>query len=237
VRVALVVAAVVAIAAGPALADDQTTEQSGEHPDGLDSIGRIRRLMQDRQYAEARDLLLQVYKLGPKPELLFTLGQVEFNLEHFQAAIDYYQKFLDSNPGPDETALAQQAIGAARARLVAPPPKVIEREAPRPAYDRDWDAWSTSLVAVGGATAIAGTIVWLRGYRLGHEEANSTARLYGERLDRAKKWQWIGAGIATAGAVIAGAAFVRFAVHRVEVAPIAPGASPGAIGLALEHAW
>lgn len=239
VRAVLFVVALFAVCAlsRTALADEPAPASTPQPEGPPDEFRRVRELMQQRRFAEARDILVRMYQLYPQPQLLFTLGQIEFNLENFPKAIEYYQKFLDSRPGPDEAALAQQAIGAARARIVAPPPKVIERDAPRPAYERDWDVWSTSLVAVGGATVITGAIVLVHGYQLGHDVPPAMASQYRARLDRAKRWQWAGAGVATAGALIAGAAFVRFAVHRVEVAPIAPGPSPGAMGLALERAW
>lgn len=212
--------------------------QNAPAPDGPPDIyRRIRELLADEKYAEARDLLEQAYELAPQPKVLFALGQVEFNLNNFQAAIDYYQRFLDSNPDPREAALAQQAIGAARARLVAPPPRVIEKEAPVPAYERDWDGWNTSLVALGGAAAISGAIVWVHGYRTGHDQSPTTQSEYRARLDRAKRWQWTGAGISAAGVLIATSALVRFAVHRVEVVPVTPSSSPGAVGLALVTPW
>jgi hypothetical protein len=114
---------------------------------------------------------------------------------------------------------------------------VIEKEAPVPAYERDWDAWNTSLVAVGGAAAITGAIVWVHGYRTGRNQSQTTQSLYQARLDRAKRWQWTGAGITAAGALIATSALVRFAVHRVEVLPVAPSPSPGAMGIAMEARW
>lgn len=212
-------------------------EAPAEDPNGPPVIiTRAVKALEEGRYAEARDLFKTAYELAPQPKILFALGQCEFNLENFQGAIDYYQKYLDTNPEPEQAALAQQAIGAARARLVAPT-KVIEREKPAPTFERRWDLWSTSLVSVGGAAIVVGTIVAIRGYQVGHDTSATTAVLYRDRLDRAKRWQWTGAGVATAGALIVGAAFVRFAVHRVEVAPIAPGPSPGAMGLAVERAW
>ncbi len=226
----------VALAAPHAHAQEPAPEQQPPDPDGPpDFYRKIRELLDQGRYAEARPLLIQAYSLNPAPKLLFALGQVEFNLENFQAAIDYYQKFLDTNPNPSEAALAQQAIGAARARIVAPPPVVIEKAAPKPAYEREWDVWSTSIVSVGGAAAITGAIVAIHGYRMGREDRfGEPANLYRDRLDRSKRWQWTGFGVATAGTLIIGAAFIRFAVRRVEVAPIA---STEVVGLAVGRAW
>lgn len=220
------------------LAHAQDASSDAPDPAGPPQIyQQIRELLAEGKYAEARDLLKRAYELAPQPKVLFALGQVEFNLNNFQAAIDYYQRFLDSNPDAREAALAQQAIGAARARLVAPPPRVIEKAVPAPAYEREWDGWNTSLVAVGGAAAITGAIVWVHGYRTGRDRSQTTQSLYQARLDRAKRWQWTGAGVTAAGVLIATSALVRFAVHRVEVVPVTPGPSPGAVGLALETRW
>jgi tetratricopeptide (TPR) repeat protein len=225
----IVVVSALALAAGRAHAEEP-------QPEGPpDIVKRAAKALEEGRYEEARGLFITAYSLTPQPKILFALGQVEFNLENFPAAVDYYQKFLDSNPEPREAALAQQAIGAARARLAAPPPRVIEKEMPAPTFERDWDGWNTSLVVVGGAAAIAGAVVLIHGYRMGREvRTMETARLYGDRLERSKRWQWTGLGVASAGTLIATAALVRFAVHRVEVAPIA---SPETVGLVVGHAW
>lgn len=221
----------------PAHARGDTTGSTTDPSNAPDLVERGATALAEGRYAEARDLFAAAYQIDPLPKLLFALGQCEFNLNHFQGAIDYYQRFLDTNPDPREAALAQQAIGAARARLDAPPPRVIEKAAPRPTYERDWDVWSTSLVAVGGAAIVTGAVVAWHGYQVGRDHSATTATLYQQRLDRAKRWQWIGAGVGAAGVLVASAALVRFAVHRVEVLPIAPGPSPGAVGLALEQRW
>ncbi len=229
------VVACVALVSPLAHADEPAPEGEPQ-PDGPpDSIGPARKLLEEGKYAEAREAFLRAYQVSPQPKLLFALGQIEFNLNNFQAAIDYYQKFLESNPPEREAALAQQAIGAARARLVAPPPRVIAT--PGPTYEREWDVWTTSLVAVGGAAMIGGTIVLVHGYRMGDQERGDTLMQYRDRVARSKKWQWTGVGVASAGLVIAGVALGRFAVRRVEVAPIAPGPSPGAVGLAVGRSW
>ena len=90
-------------------------------------------------YETAKRELLKAYTLMPNPQVLFALGQCEFNLGNYEAAIRYYEKFLESQPREREAALAQQAIGAARAKLAEPkrepepppppppPPPVVER--------------------------------------------------------------------------------------------------------------
>jgi hypothetical protein len=84
---------------------------------------------------------------------------------------------------------------------------------------------------------IGGAIVFGHGYRMRIQDPKDSLSLYRDRLARSKRWQWTGVGVAAAGVVIVGAAFVRFAVHRVEVLPITPSPSPGAVGLAVERSW
>src|ERR1043166_6035326 len=99
--------------------------------DSVDAhLARVRELYEKRDFARARDELLEAYKHEPRPELLFALGQVELNMGHFAQAIDYYERFIATNPGADQVALAQQAIGAARARIAEQPAVVAPRRPP-----------------------------------------------------------------------------------------------------------
>ena len=50
---------------------------------------RIRELYEQRDYEGVRRELLAAYERYRHPSLLFAVGQVEQNLETYQAAIDY----------------------------------------------------------------------------------------------------------------------------------------------------
>lgn len=191
---------------------------------------RIREHVAQGEWRDARDLLLQTYQLDPGPQLLFALGQAEFNLGNFPAAITYYTRFLASNPDAEQAALAQQAMGAARARLSASETIIIRK------YERDWDAWSSVAVALGGAAVITGGSLLGYGLALGRD-ATDSEQTFVRRMERAEKWQWVGSGVAAGGAVIIAAALVRFGVRRVEVMPVERASSSGAVGLAIGGRW
>jgi hypothetical protein len=157
---------------------------------------------------------------------LFALGQVELHLDHFAAAIDYYERFIATSPASDQAALAQQAIGAARARLVdrpvpAAPPRVLERR---------WDDLDTGLAAIGGAAVLVGTGQVIYSARAG-DDHSGTLSAYNSRLSRATTAGWAGAGGIVAGLALAGSAVLRWRYHLVEteLRPIATPTSAGAM--------
>jgi tetratricopeptide (TPR) repeat protein len=216
--------------ATPVHADDETKKDVDE------VLVRVREHFAKGELAAARDLLIATYAKVPRADLLFALGQVEFNLGHYKEAIDYYERFLATNPAADEAALAHQAIGTARARvdqptrLVTPPP--IQRPPPR--HVRDWDWIDTTLLVVGGAALATGTGVFTVGYRRGNDQPTGTLRNYDKRLERAVLFQQTGIAIAAGGAVLAASALVRWRVHRIEVAPIT---STRTAGLTVGGRW
>jgi len=197
-----------------------------------DHLAKVRALYDRGDFVHARDELLAAYELEPRPELLFALGQVELNLGHFDAAIERYERFIATGPAADQIALAQQAIGAARARLsekpiVAPPP-------PPPPH-RQWDAIDTTIAALGGATIATGAGLMIYGQRLGNDHSASLAA-YERRVTRANRDQWIGAGCLAAGALAVGAAVLRWRIHLVD-AEIQPIAAPHTAGVSWVQRW
>lgn len=197
-----------------------------------DHLARGRALYNAGDFPRARDELLAAYRTDPRPELLFALGQVELNLGHFAQAIDYYQRFLASNPAPDQAALAQQAIGAARARLAekpaAPPPA-------RPPPYRMWDDEDTGIAAIGAASLVAGTGMLLYAVH-GFDNHGGTLSQYNARLSRATFALWAGAGCAATGVAVIGGAFLRWRLHLVD-GEVQPVAGAGTAGLAWVRAW
>lgn len=171
-------------------------------------IAEIRALFAKGDYEGARRMVLEAYAIVPRPELLFVLGQVEFNLRHWQAAIDAYEKFIASEPPADQVALAQQAIGAARIEMQ----RAAERPPPPPPPKprrREWFTSDTIIVASGaGAVALGAGLVFY-GRHLGNDRDGSLAD-YDKRTDRAHIMQWTGGGLAIAGVIAAGVAVVRW---------------------------
>lgn len=197
-----------------------------------DQLAKVRALYDRGDFVRARDELLAAYQLEPRAELLFALGQVELNLGHFETAIDDYEKFIATGPAADQIALAQQAIGAARARLseksiVAPPP--------RPPPYRRWDSIDTTIAALGGAALATGAGLLLYGQRLGTDHTGSLAA-YERRVARANRTEWIGAGCLAAGALAIGAAVLRWRIHLID-AELQPIALPHTGGVSWVGRW
>lgn len=196
-----------------------------------DRIAKARALVAAGELVAARDELSAAFAIEPRPELLFALGQVELNLGNYPEAIAYYERFIATGPAEDQIALAQQAIGAARMRIVTPPPKppepvtrIIER--PQPVYRRQWRLENTGLVALGGAMAVTSAVLFVHAGRLGDDRSGSLAD-YDERIELARSERLGGIALGALGATAIAIAIVRWRLDRTEVtvAPHAGGAS------------
>ena len=191
-------------------------------------LAQVRVLYDKGDFVHARDELLAAYALEPRPELLFALGQVEINLRNYPAAIDYYQRFIATGPAAEQVALAQQAIGAARARLAdkpAPPPP------PRPQVPphRTWDVTDSAIAAAGSAAIAAGAGLLLYTHTL-TDDRTGTLHEYSDRLSRATITQWTGIASLAGGTIAVGAALLRWRLHFVggELRPAASATTAGA---------
>jgi tetratricopeptide (TPR) repeat protein len=206
-----------------------------------DHVARGRQLYDQGDFTHARDELLTAYQLEPRPELLFALGQVELQLGRFAQAIDYYQRFIATNPAADQIALAQQAIGAARARLAekpaAPPPPPPPRPAapPRPPPQPRGDDADTGLGALGGAIMVLGGGLMFYGYHRAGDHSGTLSQ-YNDRLSSATLDVWGGAGCLVAGAAVLGGGLVRWRLHLVD-AEVQPLAAPHAAGVTWVQRW
>nr|MBA2539065.1 tetratricopeptide repeat protein [Deltaproteobacteria bacterium] len=204
------------------------------------ALVRVRAHFAKGEIEAAKQLLLATYASTKRADLLFALGQAEYNLGHYKQAIDYYEQFLASNPETDATSLAHQAIGSARARLDAPvveprpPPPPSPRQPPQRA--RDWDGFNTALVIGGGAVAIAGGGLFAAGFRAGDDRSGSLTD-YDRRLERSLLAQRAGVAIAAGGVVLVGIGLLRWSVRRIEITPSPPTSSAGTIGLAARGRW
>ena len=232
---------VLALVAAPAAADQPAPDETVDV-----ALARIREQITEGRLAEAKQLLTATYERFALAELLFALGQVEFNLGNYREAIARYQAFLATNPPRAQVALANQAIGVARDRLdnavVAPPladePPAIVHLIPAepPRMVRDWDTVNSAIAGLGGAGVVTGAVVFGIGYARGNDH-NGTLLDYDRRVARSRTWQYTGIGISGAGAILVGIALVRWRVHRVEVVPFQPGASGRAVGFAVGKRW
>jgi len=196
-----------------------------------DRVARGRRLYDQGDFVHARDELLEAYRLEPRPELLFALGQVELQLGRFAQAIDDYQRFIATGPAPDQIALAQQAIGAARARLADKPAAVPLAAPPRPR----WDDADTGLAALGGALIGFGAGLDVYGYRRARDHGGTLSQ-YNDRLSSAALAGWTGAGFLIAGAAVLGGGLLRWRLGLVG-AEVQPVAAPRTAGIAWVQRW
>ncbi len=218
------------LAGTPVRADPQNPED----PTDL-ALARAREHFGRGEYAEAKVLLESAYELSHRPDLLFALGQAAFNLEHFTEAIDYYTRFLATEPDRDRAALAQQAIGAARARIAAPTPVPVPVRAETLIERHRWMPEYTGLVVLGGVALGLGATLLYHGHGLGEDESGTFAD-YESRLQRSRSEQITGVACGIGGAVAIGAALIVWRV-RTETTVVAPSVSEHAVGLVLGGRW
>lgn len=195
-----------------------------------DHLAKARDFMAAHDFVHTRDELAVAYQLEPRPELLFALGQVEFNLGHFQAAVDYYQRFAATNPAPDQAALAQQAIGAARIELARPKPVA---PAPPPPPHRELDVLDRSLAGFGGLAIVVGAASILYGQHVA-ENRDGTLHDYDLRIKHATIAEWSGGAALGAGTIAVAIALIRWRVHLVETT-IAVHPAQGGLAITLER--
>ncbi len=221
--------AVVALAA-PAEADELTADAH---------LARARDAHVRGDFAAARAELLAAYTAEQRPELLFALGQAELNLGNYDAAIDYYEKFIATNPGDDQVALAQQAIGAARMRRVQPPPAPViippVPERPVVMHRRRWRIEDTGLVALGGIAVVLGGSLAIYSHTLASDRSG-TLSAYDARLANARTTRMTGIGIASGGALLVTVALIRWRL-RPDGPALTASVTPTSGGVALVGAW
>jgi tetratricopeptide (TPR) repeat protein len=203
------------------------------------TLERVREHFARGEYAEAKALLETTYAATSSPALLFALGQVSFNLGEFPAAITYYERFLATTPDPEQAALAQQAIGAARGRLSAPPPPPPTPLPPPDVRTHQVHPWShvyTGLVIGGGLAIVAGGALIVHGHGLGEDESGTLTN-YERRLARSRTEQSLGLALGIGGIAVAASAFVIWRARSETRVIVTPAISERAAGLAMAGAW
>lgn len=234
---AFVVASLLAVAGARASAQPTPADPSVEDPES--TMVRVREHFARGEYAEAKALLETAFAASASPALLFALGQVSFNLGEFQQAIGYYEKFLRTDPDAEQAALAQQAIGAARARIAAPPPPPPLPPPPPNVHKLELHPWSpvyTGLLVIGGAAVITGGAFIYHGHGLGRDETGTLTN-YERRLERSRIEQNRGLAIAIGGGVAIAAAFVIWRVRTETRIVVTPRIEERAASLSLGGSW
>ncbi len=105
------------------------------------------------------------YALDPQADLLYAIGQVQVKLNNCTVAITFYEKFLATNPGPEPSAAANEAINSCKATLAAQqtPPEVIQPPPPPPEpkpEPRKFDIIGTTLVGAGVVSTVIGVVMY-----------------------------------------------------------------------------
>ncbi len=208
----------------PAPAADETPKA----PDTLDeaTVARLRALYDKRDYQGVKRELLAAYQATPHPSLLFALGQVELALEHYQAAIDYYDRFIATKPPQEQIDLAQQALGAARIQLAKQKPR----------RHRAWHRADTVLVAGGGVALVTATALLVGGHHLATNH-NGSLTDYDARIDRAELLQWSAAGLGAVGVITAGLAVLRWRLRPEDGYEVRATASASTASLQVVGRW
>lgn len=163
------------------------------------TVARLRELYDKKDYAAVRQELIAAHAKTKNPQLLFALGQVELNLQHYAEAIAYYDQFLATNPPQEQVDLAQQALGAARIQLANQKPR----------RHRSW--WiADTLIVVGGGLAIGGGAGLFAYGRHKSLDQSGTLTDYEQRVDRARRLQLTGIGVGAVGVAAIAVALVRW---------------------------
>jgi tetratricopeptide (TPR) repeat protein len=157
-QLALVAALVMLPLAAHANPKDKAAAQS--------HIQKATQAHQAGNYEAALMELEAAYALDPQPDLLYAIGQVHVKLDNCQVAISFYERFLESNPGPEPSAAANEAISTCRAQLTAvtaepePQPLPEPLPPPPPPQPRAFDPIGSTLVGLGVVSTLVGIVMY-----------------------------------------------------------------------------
>jgi tetratricopeptide (TPR) repeat protein len=97
---------VLAVLANAALADSKQAQRAKRH------LTKATQAYQAGRYQEAIKEFTVAYSLDPQPQLLFALGKINVQLGKCDAAIPFFEKYLETKPGEAETTAANEALAA-----------------------------------------------------------------------------------------------------------------------------
>jgi hypothetical protein len=232
----LVVAALVALPM-VAFAGPKEKDEAQKH------IAKATEAHQQSKFDVALKELEAAFALDPQPDLLYAIGQVHVKLDNCPVAISYYERFLESKPGPEPTAAANEAITQCRNQLAAqpppaetPPPQPDVQPTPEPtpmpapAEPKRFDALGTTLVGLGVVSTLVGVIMYSGAISaLDDAEMASSYQASQDLVDEAhgKRTMAVVFTVAGAAAIGVGAwhylSFRKSEKSRVAVTPTAQG--------------
>ena len=79
----------------------------------------LRSAVQHYEAGQAREAIVELeraYAIRPLPRLLYNLGRAHERAGSFTVAVDYYNRFLQTNPDPEAGAIAREAMATAQRR-------------------------------------------------------------------------------------------------------------------------
>lgn len=98
---------------GASLASAQPRESRRE----FDAL--LRSAVQHYEAGQAREAIVELeraYAIRPLPRLLYNLGRAHERAGSFSVAVDYYNRFLQTNPDAEAGAIAREAMATAQRR-------------------------------------------------------------------------------------------------------------------------
>jgi tetratricopeptide (TPR) repeat protein len=174
------------------------------------------------QYGDAVRAFREGYRLDPRPDFLYALGQAHRMSGDYEAAIAAYRAFLRTDPPERSAAGARQNLERCQAQLAAaravappPPPPPLTVSAPHRPWHRD--PAGAVLGALGLAACGAGGALWGVG-EAGVESANAATRydqfLAGQTADRERAAGIVSVAVGGALLIAAVARYAWVARHR-----------------------
>jgi tetratricopeptide (TPR) repeat protein len=96
------------------------TALAGNKEDAKAHIAKATRAHKEARYDDARAELETAYRLDPKPDLLYAIGQVDAKLGDCDEAIRYYRRFTATQSDPQVARIVDEAITACSPAPAAP---------------------------------------------------------------------------------------------------------------------
>ena len=193
-----------------------------------------------RDYPAAIADLEAGYKIEPRREFLFSLGQAKRLAGDCKGAVALYQRFLATNPPAVQANATQIALGRCAQHLAEHPEVLVVEPTPPPPPPpppppKWWhDPWGATLTGAG-AVGVAVGIGFIAGSYAARGDADDAGGydIYDRHWSTAEsRWQ-IGVGTLAIGTALAAAGVTRFILVRRHLRdserPIAIGISPAGV--------
>ena len=228
IRLAVLLAALLAAAAPAGAAADEPVPPAGAHAQAEELRARATRAYDLQKYGEAAELFAAAYELDPQPGLLYAIGQARRLGGDCLRAIRSYEAFLRSSPPPRHAAVTREQIALCRRALAtgtkpapgpapatAPTPVAAAPPPAPPPAPRWWKDPLGGVLFLGGlATAITGTVLWVEGHnRVADARAEPTYGGFEAALEdgrAAQTRQRVGTVVAVSGGALVAAGIIRY---------------------------